>query len=89
MTAPIVDGIQCPECNGESRVTDSRDGIDARRRRRECYICKHRYTTYEIHAEQYDKLQTLRVDTEQFDSIIATLRAIKVQFGESNGHRKD
>lgn len=83
----IVDGVQCPACNGESRVIDSRDGEDSRRRRRECGSCKHRYTTYEIHAAAYDRLQALKVSTQDLDSVIAKLHTIKSQFGESNGHR--
>lgn len=85
--AHIVDSVQCPACNGESRVIDSRDGETARRRRRECLSCKNRYSTYEIHANEYDRLQVLKIDMGQIDAAIATLRAIKAEFGESNGHR--
>lgn len=38
----------CPICRaGETRVVDSRDDESAVRRRRECQVCKHRFTTYE------------------------------------------
>jgi transcriptional regulator NrdR family protein len=82
----IVDGVQCPKCNGESRVIDSRDGETSRRRRRECLSCKHRYSTYEIHAAEYDRLQVLKIDLGQINAAITTLRAIKLQFEGSNGH---
>ena len=85
----IVDSVQCPKCNGESKVIDSRDGETARRRRRECLSCKNRYSTYEIHAAEYDRLQVIRIDMGQIDAAIATLRSIKAEFGDSNGHRKD
>ena len=42
--------MHCPFCNSdESKVVDSRDSEsgDAIRRRRECLVCEHRYTTYE------------------------------------------
>lgn len=84
--AHIIDSVQCPRCNGESKVIDSRDGESARRRRRECLRCKNRYSTYEIHADEYDRLQVIRIDVGQIDAAIATLRAIKTQFGDPNGH---
>lgn len=85
----IVDSVQCPKCNGESKVIDSRDGETARRRRRQCLRCKNRYSTYEIHSDEYDKLQVFKIDLGQLDAAIVTLRAIKAQFGDFNGHRQD
>lgn len=42
-------GLQCPICNGETTVVDSRSTTDgALRRRRECKKCKHRFTTFEF-----------------------------------------
>lgn len=84
----IVDSVQCPQCNGESKVIDSRDGETARRRRRECLRCRNRYSTYEIHADEYDRLQAFRIDMGQIDAAITTLRAIKAEFGDPNGHRQ-
>jgi len=38
----------CPTCRkSETRVVDSRDDESVVRRRRECLVCKHRFTTYE------------------------------------------
>jgi len=38
----------CPTCRkSETRVVDSRDDETVVRRRRECLVCKHRFTTYE------------------------------------------
>lgn len=82
----IIDSVQCPKCNGESKVIDSRDGETARRRRRECLRCKNRYSTYEIHSDQYDKLRVFKIDMGQIDAAITTLRAIKEEFGDCNGH---
>ena len=39
--------MNCPYCNGNSRVVDSRPLIDSIRRRRECESCRRRFTTYE------------------------------------------
>ncbi len=38
----------CPYCgNGDSKVIDSRDSKEGVRRRRECFLCSLRFTTYE------------------------------------------
>lgn len=84
--------ICCPQCktNSITSVIDTRDvpGKRARRRRHECSWCKGRFTTYEIMAEEYEKLRVVQIDVAKFDSVIATLRALKVQFGETNGHHQ-
>ena len=80
-------GIHCPKCGSvESHVTDSRNNEvnNARRRRYECNRCQYRYTTYEIPGEDYERLQTVKLDISQIDSVIAVLRMIKVQFNGSN-----
>jgi transcriptional repressor NrdR len=43
--------VQCPYCGADSRVLDSRPGVDQVRRRRECQECTRRFTTYEKLAE--------------------------------------
>lgn len=83
--ATIVDSVQCPKCNGESKVIDSRDEESARRRRRRCERCKYRYTTYEIHADEYNRIRRLKVDAAQIEPVITTLRSIAAQFGGANG----
>jgi len=39
--------MRCIFCDGETKVTDKRDGEGETRRRRECLKCKKRFTTYE------------------------------------------
>ncbi len=39
--------MDCPYCEGSSRVADSRPTADGIRRRRVCSDCKRRFTTYE------------------------------------------
>ncbi len=39
--------LKCPGCGSNTRVVDSRDSGKYLRRRRECYSCKKRFTTYE------------------------------------------
>ena len=46
--------MHCPRCGGKySKVTDSRSGPIAVRRRRECQDCRTRFTTYErVHEDE-------------------------------------
>lgn len=87
-------GVHCVKCGSiDSHVIDSRnhEASNARRRRHQCNNCGYRYTTYEVPAEEYEKLQTIKMDVSQIDSVIAVLRMIKTQFRENggNGHRQD
>ena len=46
----------CPVCShGTSTVVERRGA----RRRRECGLCHHRWTTYEISAERLEKLEKI------------------------------
>lgn len=82
--AHIIDAVQCPRCNSQSKVFNSRDVNQARWRRRRCMKCGHRYSTYEIHAEEYERLQ--QVDVNKIDAAITVLNTIKTQLGDSNGN---
>lgn len=81
--------ICCPHCKTASitSVIDTRDvkGKQTRRRRHLCHRCQGRFTTYEVMAEEYEKLRAIRIDVSKFDSVIASLREVKVRFGETNG----
>jgi len=44
--------IACPVCDVPSKVLDTRGAM----RRRECLGCGHRWTTYEVTAEDYRRL---------------------------------
>jgi transcriptional repressor NrdR len=40
--------MRCPKCgSNDSKVIESRDAVDAIRRRRECLKCNNRFSTYE------------------------------------------
>jgi len=39
--------MDCPFCDGKTRVTNKRESPEGVRRRRECLKCKKRFTTYE------------------------------------------
>jgi len=52
--------LQCPKCQGPSKIIDSRPNADnsGTRRRRECIRkkCAYRWSTFEMSAEAYDAL---------------------------------
>lgn len=39
--------MQCPKCGAETKVVDSREIAGSTRRRRECLLCKSRFSTEE------------------------------------------
>ena len=47
----------CPKCHSTSHVLDSRQNNDHTYRRRRCNKCPHSWTTYEIHGDEFDKVQ--------------------------------
>ena len=44
---------RCPKCGGNTQVRDSRLAHDRIRRRRVCYDCHYRYTTYEGYVSDF------------------------------------
>ena len=60
--------MQCPYCDGDSQVVDSRTTTEAVRRRRICNGCKRRFTTYERVAAPGLKVVKRSGKTELFDS---------------------
>ena len=42
----------CPKCGGDTKVIETRPSASRNRRRRECLQYNHRYSTYEVFANQ-------------------------------------
>lgn len=59
--------MQCPYCDGDSSVTDSRAIEDGVRRRRLCGQCKRRFTTYERAAPPAVRVIKRSGKAEPFD----------------------
>jgi len=38
----------CTECEGKTRVSDSRSNLESVYRRRQCQSCKYHFSTYEV-----------------------------------------
>ena len=56
----MTDAIGCPECRRQyTRVVDSRPSYERGtiRRRRECYGCGYRWSTYEVDADRLRLLE--------------------------------
>lgn len=71
--------MQCPYCNADSNVVDSRSLGDAVRRRRVCGQCKRRFTTYERVAPPNVKVIKRSGKAEPFDA--AKIRAVLARVG--------
>jgi transcriptional repressor NrdR len=59
--------VQCPYCSGDSSVTETRVTADGLRRRRNCTVCKRRFTTYEKLGAPNLKVTKRDGSTEAFD----------------------
>ena len=70
--------MQCPYCQGESKVTDSRDHADGVRRRRQCLSCKRKFTTYE--RKEAARLHVIKRDNRSqpfaSEKIVVALRRV-------------
>ena len=69
--------MQCPYCGqSESRVVDTREAPNGIRRRRECLVCRQRFTTYEsvaLHTLQVVKRDGRREDYDR-DKLLSGVR---------------
>lgn len=65
----------CPKCNSEdSAVIDCRTRNDGKmRRRRECYDCRHRFTTIEVDIDDYENLKELAASLKKLLTLAKTL----------------
>jgi hypothetical protein len=55
-------GMVCPKCDGDTGVLDTRPRMQNKqlRRRRKCLSCGHRFSTYEVAAEDMQWLVAFR-----------------------------
>ena len=69
------EGLPCPKCGGVSRCEDSRlTAAKNRRRRRMCFACEHRFTTYEIAAERMPDIAVLDVAIHAIETAVGSLQ---------------
>lgn len=48
--------MTCPKCCSRTKIWDSRQQDDAKRRRRECLSCGYRFITIEIDEDLYERM---------------------------------
>ena len=48
--------MTCPECNGKTKVVDSRPEVDCINRRRECTECGFRFSTVELDEDVFERI---------------------------------
>lgn len=53
--------MNCPACYGNTRVLDSRPEDEIVRRRRECMVCKQRFSTVEIDFKMYRQIKNASI----------------------------
>lgn len=53
--------MTCPVCGEDTKIVDSRTSRagESIRRRRECLVCGHRFTTREVDAETLERLERI------------------------------
>ena len=62
--------IECRACGCTStRVIDSRDSPDGRRRTRKCEDCGHRFPTVELSAKKFDAIMRAAKLVERFEAL--------------------
>jgi transcriptional regulator NrdR family protein len=69
--------MECLTCNDKTRVVDSRQEGNMRYRRHYCQSCKTKFTTYEITAAEYDRLQAVRINMAAINAAIDSLYKVK------------
>ena len=64
----------CPECNGKMKCIDTRVSSEADRairRRYKCLECNHRYSTIEVHFDDY---RELKYDHDKYVEFVEVMR---------------
>ena len=77
--------MTCPECGEKTKVIDSRSHEDSKNRRRECVVCRYRFSTVEIDADYYETLKPTnkreilnRLDDCYKEFIVQMQKALKI-----------
>lgn len=66
--------MTCPYCGGDTKVIDSRPSEDSVHRRRECLVCKKRFSTVEIDLQMYDKISDTTLITVEVNELLEQIK---------------
>lgn len=69
-------GLRCL-CGSTTLVIDSRQEEDRRRRRHKCRACNQRFTTFEITADEYERLQSVKINMSAIRKAISALQVVQ------------
>lgn len=74
---------KCPKCGGNTQVKDSRLTHNRIRRRRVCYDCHYRYTTYEGFVSDFNFNPDEQI--RKIDELITELSNVRAMLCEMQG----
>ena len=57
--------MNCPMCEGNTMVIDSRPSVDSIKRRRLCEKCGYRFSTVEIDIDMYNSFLAMTSEEEE------------------------
>ena len=77
--------MYCPKCKSEiTEVKETRASrLETTRRRRCCLRCKHKFTTYEVHAEVFDHDKRLELLRRRAERLAAGMEALCRDLGRN------
>ena len=87
----MMNNLNCPKCGGNVGVIDSRSLKTANtiRRRRICFRCEYRYSTYEVDADTYNILlkvsKNIGVIRSDLQYLLDKLNILEVNINEQFG----
>lgn len=68
--------MTCPICGGDTRVVDSRNKDDHKKRRRVCQKCGYKFKTIEIDMDLYLKME-VKMIIENQEEVLAALEYLR------------
>lgn len=82
---PLINpgGMPCPQCGGNSGVTDSRPRYGSIRRRRCCLSCSLRFTTWEVVGGNEPPARTIDRVIDEAEGLAERLRGFRVALKET------
>lgn len=69
--------MTCPVCGGDTRIIDSRDKEEFKKRRRKCLECGYKFNTIEIDMDLYLKMEVKTMIELTIENPEKVLEAIK------------
>ena len=64
--------MECPLCGGSSSVIETRSSPHENRRRRQCDVCHHRFTTKEL---LYEDIKSTQKSLKRLARLLSTINA--------------